>query len=76
MRERLVEWGVLSEVDQDDYLDEVQRELRAHAARLALGAALDGATTGAVSYHFRWFHVHCRIFRVPLPIISRLVTKR
>lgn len=34
MRERLVEWGVLSDADQDDYLDEVRRGLRAHAARL------------------------------------------
>jgi hypothetical protein len=34
MRERLVEWGVLSRPDHEDYLDEAQRGLRAHAERL------------------------------------------
>jgi len=34
MRERLVDWGVLSRVDQEDYLDEVQRGLRAHGESL------------------------------------------
>ncbi len=40
MRERLVAWGVLSRVDQEDYLEEVQHGLRAHAE--SLGALPEG----------------------------------